>query len=283
MRAAGLAARSSPTARACGRRRRAPTSAPSARRARRARRRDRPRRPSRRRWRPGPARSRAQDRVVAERRDDARPEALPQPPDRLHVHVVVVVVGDQHGVDLRQVVEGDAGRIDAPGPDEREGAHPLGPHRIDQHVAPARLDQERGVADEGDAHALAVEARRRAVGGNGLGKLAGHASPRSPSCHFRNAPGPLGRDAARIEEAHAVEMVRSGPLVVGVGAPARQQRPAARTHGGAPLPASAAGGGDWASSLLRTPTARPLGCCHLQPVRALPRAERHARDTVVFG
>jgi hypothetical protein len=52
-----------------------------------------------------------EDRVVAERRNDARAELLPQSPDRLRVHVIVVIMCDEHGVDVRQILESDAWRI----------------------------------------------------------------------------------------------------------------------------------------------------------------------------
>ena len=67
---------------------------------------------------------------------------------------------------------------------------------------------------------------------NGLGKLAGHAAPAIAELPLQKRARPFGRDAVRIEEAHAVEMVRQRTLVVGVGARAAQQRPAACTDGG---------------------------------------------------
>jgi len=50
---------------------------------------------------------RLQDGVVAERRDNQGTKALPQPADRGHVHVVIVVVRDEDAIDLGQRVEGD--------------------------------------------------------------------------------------------------------------------------------------------------------------------------------
>ena len=177
--------------------------------------------------RPGTAR--LQDRVVAERRDDARAEALPQPADRLAVHVVVVVVRDEHRVDPRQVVEGDARRVDALGADEGERAGALGPHRIDQHVAPPRLDQE---ATRARRRRRAPRRRRRARAAGrrrtGSGSSAGHAAPRSASCQRSKASAPLRPGLARVEEPHAVEMVRHRTLVVGVGAPAARAAPSRR-------------------------------------------------------
>ena len=114
-------------------------------------------------------------------------------PDGDAIHVVVVVVRHQHRVDLRQVVEGDAGRIHALGADERKGTGAIRPHRIDQNVSPARLQQEAGVADVGHAHRVAGDLRGRPVRGESdSGTLAGHDAPRSPNCQRRNASRPFG-------------------------------------------------------------------------------------------
>jgi len=53
---------------------------------------------------------RADDGVVAKRCDDPRLIASPKSRKRGDIHVVIVVVADQHCVDGRQVVKGDAGR-----------------------------------------------------------------------------------------------------------------------------------------------------------------------------
>jgi hypothetical protein len=42
-----------------------------------------------------------QDRIVAERRNDARAEVLPNSADHLRIHVIVVIVRDEHRVDTR--------------------------------------------------------------------------------------------------------------------------------------------------------------------------------------
>ena len=132
-----------------------------------------------------------QDGIVAERRDDARPVALPQLRDGAGVHVVVVVVRDEHGIDTRQIFEGYPRRIGPSRADEGHRPHLIRPHRIDQQIASARLDQERRVPDVGDARALAVMVCRRTIAewtGIALGP---RRCPRSVNCHFRNAPRPF--------------------------------------------------------------------------------------------
>ena len=59
------------------------------------------------------------------------------------VHVVVVVVGDQHSVDGRQVVESDGGRIVTPGTQATKRTGAVGPDRIDEDVDAGDLDQQR--------------------------------------------------------------------------------------------------------------------------------------------
>src|SRR6185503_8873894 len=71
-----------------------------------------------------------QDSVVAERSDDAWAEALPKPADRVHVHVVVVIVRDEHGIDGGQVVEVDARRVHALRARKRDRTGALGPDGI---------------------------------------------------------------------------------------------------------------------------------------------------------
>ena len=64
----------------------------------------------------------ADDRVIAEGHDHARLVSGMQQRQRLDVEMVVMVMRDQHSVDLRQVGEGDARRIHALRTDEGEGA-----------------------------------------------------------------------------------------------------------------------------------------------------------------
>ena len=83
------------------------------------------------------------DGVVAQRRDDHRAVPLPEAADGGEVEMVVMVVGDQHRMDRRQILERDARRIDPPGAGETEGARPLGEDRIGEDVEARRLDEKR--------------------------------------------------------------------------------------------------------------------------------------------
>ena len=69
----------------------------------------------------------AYDGVVAERRDDQRPVAIVEPPERRDVEVIIMVVRQQHRIDPRQILERDAGGGDAPRPREADRARPVGP------------------------------------------------------------------------------------------------------------------------------------------------------------
>ena len=55
-------------------------------------------------------------------------------------------VGDEHEVDVGQVVDVEAGVLDA-----LEDLQPLGPDRVDEDAGARGLDEEGGVADPGDA------------------------------------------------------------------------------------------------------------------------------------
>ena len=130
------------------------------------------------------------DRVVAERRDDPRPVAPPEPPQGLDVEMVVMVVRDQHRVDRRQVLEGDARRVDPLGPGEGDRARPLREDRVGQEVEPRDLDQQRGMADRGRR-----AGPRPAAGGlswKGLGNASGQpcARRRAASAAARQGPCP---------------------------------------------------------------------------------------------
>src|SRR5689334_16712678 len=65
------------------------------------------------------------------------------------IHVVIVIVRQQHDIDLRQVIEGDAGRIAAPRPCKAEWARSFREDRVGENVRSCSLDQETGMADEG--------------------------------------------------------------------------------------------------------------------------------------
>ena len=87
----------------------------------------------------------------AERHEEAR-AARRQVLDGLHVEVVVVIVRDEHRVDLRQVGERDRRRMEALRPD-RDRRHALGEDRVEQQAQPVDLDIDAGVADPEGAQA----------------------------------------------------------------------------------------------------------------------------------
>ena len=82
-----------------------------------------------------------------------------------------MVVADDDRVNGRQVLEGDAGSVEARGADPAEGAGALGPDGVGEDVQALGLDQEGGVVDEGDAEFLALDAlgRGRPLGVGALG------------------------------------------------------------------------------------------------------------------
>jgi hypothetical protein len=62
--------------------------------------------------------------------------------------------------DRRQVVEADGRLPDALRPQHAQGPGPLRVHRVGQHIAGLRLNQERRVTDERDRGSRAIERRR---------------------------------------------------------------------------------------------------------------------------
>src|ERR1700691_498227 len=71
--------------------------------------------------------------------------------DRRVVKVVVVVVGDEDGIEGRQVTDGEQRRKEAPGAGEVDGADPFAPHRVGEEAVSVSLEQDRGVAQPRDA------------------------------------------------------------------------------------------------------------------------------------
>ena len=98
-------------------------------------------------------------------------------------------------------------------------------------LLPARLDQIGRVPDVDDAHALAVEARRRPVLRKGAREALRPGLAAVAQLPLEEGARPLRPHPAGIEEAHAIEMVGRRALVVGVGAAAGQKGPAAGTDG----------------------------------------------------
>jgi len=76
--------------------------------------------------------------------------------------MVVVVVADQHRVDGREHVQGEAG-LARPFGTEQERPGALGPDRVGEDVHPGGLDERGGVAHIGDAQLVGVNALGRVV------------------------------------------------------------------------------------------------------------------------
>jgi hypothetical protein len=136
-----------------------------------------------------------EERRVPEADEHGRRTRGGEPSQRRDVHVVVVVVADEHRVERRQILEPDARRTMPPRPDPRERRDAVRPHRSVSTLTAVHLDQHGRVVDEGDAERSPADAlgRLRGVGrvdpvpprsaGRGSGSSAGSRgrSPRDPS------------------------------------------------------------------------------------------------------
>src|SRR3546814_7106554 len=77
---------------------------------------------------------------------DQRPVALPQPLERRHIHMVVMIVAEEHDVDLRQIIEPYARRPHPFRPREGEGRGAFRPDRVGQYVEALGLHEHRRMA-----------------------------------------------------------------------------------------------------------------------------------------
>jgi hypothetical protein len=75
---------------------------------------------------------------------------LLQAPQRVEVEMIVMIVADQHDVDVWQVGERNAGGMHPAGTCPLHWADAIRVHRVGQHVHARKLQQERYVVDEGD-------------------------------------------------------------------------------------------------------------------------------------
>ena len=152
----------------------------------------------------------ADQRVVAEGGDDLRRMTPAEAGKRLKIEMVVVIVGDDHEVYRRQSLEGDARFDHAFRPGEGKGAGAFRPDGIGEDVEAGDLDQQAGMADHGDAQAVAADAFGRRC------RLRRAFDPLRPAGAL--AIGPpfpeiaeiAGFHAFRVEEADAVEMIGDG-------------------------------------------------------------------------
>ena len=155
------------------------------------------------------------DPVIAQRRDDARRVPSRQRGQGRHVQMVVMVVADEHRVELRQILEGDARRVHPLGSRPWHGAGALGPDGIDEDVEPLGLDEEGGVAHQRHAQGLALDAGggmivkgARRMSGPGRALAPGHPAQQL-------APRLVAGDAAN-EKTGSIEMVGLRAGVIGV-------------------------------------------------------------------
>ena len=162
----------------------------------------------------------ADDAVVAEAGDDLRTVALPETLQRRLIEMVIVIVADQNEVDARQIVKCDAGGGDTLRPEpQRAGA--IGIDRVGQNVEAVGLDEDTGMADPGDDHAITLDA------GGGLRRRHRHLRRpvRATVATGELAPEEAGATAARrhphrvpvvvgIEEALAVVMIALAAAII---------------------------------------------------------------------
>ena len=144
---------------------------------------------------------------MSKRRHNLRLVALPESSKRLHIQVIVVSMRNQDDVDRREIVEGDARRIDTPRAHTGKRADALRPDRVGQDVQAGSLQQEACMADETHAQAASDDARWWPIRRKGTWLVARPVLPafkQVPTCQVQNAPG-LG--ATWVKEASAVEVV----------------------------------------------------------------------------
>ncbi len=145
--------------------------------------------------------------------------------DRVHVEVVVVVVGDHHHVDRAQGLQRDRVRVQPARADAGDRGAALAPDRVEQHPTALDLGQHRGVAQPGqpqsvgrrDGQFLRAQRVDRDRGG-GLGVLLGQIGPEAlqkgprdhPSGRHRVLEGPVGEVRRALDPGE--------PLAGGLGA-----------------------------------------------------------------
>jgi hypothetical protein len=155
------------------------------------------------------------DGIVAERGDDEGSVRGLQPAQRCDVEMVVVIVRQQHGIDRRQIGKGDPGCGHSARPGEADGTGPIGPERIGENVEARGLDQQRRMPDHRDPQPLDALIRHDRMDDDRLGPFCRRLT-QLPSQH--RAQRAIGIGVGRIEEAQAIEMVRSRPVIIGIPA-----------------------------------------------------------------
>ena len=150
----------------------------------------------------------ADDVRIAERSDEDRGVAALDLPQTGKIHMVVVIVRQQHDVRARQVLQRDAGRANAlwAGPGDRGTA--FTEDRVGQYYGAGKPDQKTGMIDEGDGHGAVWHC----LGRRGIDRVAGHLG-RPCGSLVMQPPAQYLEQAARragdagVEEAAAVVVV----------------------------------------------------------------------------
>lgn len=162
---------------------------------------------------------------IAQRYNRARDALFRETTQRRKIQVVIMVVGDQHDVNRRQLLKANARVLTPPGAGPGDRAAPFGPDGVGQDVEAVHLDQKRRVADRGH-HKLSLPdpGRRR-----GSGQKIPDLRPFGPVVSENEPPDPRGAAASRcltweglgnpgIEVVAAVEVVRYRERIFGGGA-----------------------------------------------------------------
>lgn len=106
----------------------------------------------------------AQPSSISQSRVERRAMRLPQLAQRREVHVVVVIVTQQHAIDPWQLLESDSRRSHPLRSSPRNRTRALRPDRIRQEVHAKALNQECRMVDEGDSQLIRPISNRRNCG-----------------------------------------------------------------------------------------------------------------------
>ena len=174
----------------------------------------------------------ADQRVVAQRGDEMRPMLAGETLEGAEIHMVVVIMGDQHDINRRQIGEGNARLVDPPRAEQAERAGTAGPDRIDQQVQPGQLNKKTGMADGGDTQTLYP--RRWTILKRAGGLLGPARAPTLPPPTQQVGAGFVAGDAWE-EKPLAVEMIRCRTGVIGVAHSADGGSVKGRAEGSSPF------------------------------------------------
>ncbi len=156
-----------------------------------------------------PAKPHVLDLLLAERRVglESGQHGRADGPERGHVHVVPVVVGDEAQVDVGKLLGAQRGRDVAP--HHPRGPHPVAEHRVEEERDAVQLHEEARVPEPGDARPLALRRGRSQPlpvghdGGNGSpigGRALGSVEP-VEDLPAEQPSEPVGLPRVEIQEA----------------------------------------------------------------------------------